>query len=142
VVLSLQRKRLTTTSTIGELYIGDETGPFCYTLEDAVREQPGVPVPEWKIPGKTAIPSGSYDLVIDMSARFKRLMPHLLDVPGFEGIRIHPGNTESDTEGCILVGKTRMPDRILHSKDAFDDLFRRLQAVVDKGEPIRITISG
>ena len=81
-------------ATTGELYVD---GKFvCYTLEDAIRKE--------KIKGVTAIPAGTYDVIINMSTRFKRLMPLLLNVPDFEGVRIHPGNTAEDTEGCIRVG--------------------------------------
>jgi hypothetical protein len=82
------------TCTIGKMYIdGIDT---CYTLEDVVREE--------KIYGETAIPTGTYKVIINFSNRFQQLMPLLLDVPEFEGVRIHPGNTDKDTHGCILVG--------------------------------------
>ncbi len=66
--------------------------PQCVSLEDKIREIEGVPVEEWKIKGKTAIPAGIYDLRITWSNRFQKMMPQLMNVPGFEGIRIHPGN--------------------------------------------------
>src|SRR5689334_1352299 len=89
--LQLLRQQFTTDSTIGSLYIDGEFE--CFTLEDTVRA-PGI-----KIAGATAIPSGTYEVTIDLSARFGRMMPHVLDVPMFKGIRIHPGNTAKDTEG-------------------------------------------
>lgn len=88
--------------TLGKVFINNIF--TCYTLEDTVREQPGVPVEKWKIPSKTAIPHGIYKVDFNFSKRFKREMIQLLDVPGFAGIRVHSGNTPEDTEGCILVG--------------------------------------
>src|SRR5207302_8902491 len=87
--LKLIRKIFTDKSTIGALYIDNHFE--CFTLEDTVRET-GI-----KIPGRTAIPYGSYEVIIDHSKRFTGNMPHVLNVPGFEGIRIHSGNTSGDT---------------------------------------------
>lgn len=117
--MKLQLKRLhrTDLSTIGELYVD---GVFeCYTLEDVEREV--------KIKSETAIPKGTYKVIVTMSNRFKRLLPLLMNVPNFEGIRIHPGNTNHDTEGCILVGQTRSKDFIGKSRKAFDNLFKKIQ---------------
>ena len=109
---------MTASSTIGELHLD---GQFeCYTLEDCVR-----PV---KIKGMTAIPAGSYEVVINFSERFQRLLPLLLNVPNFDGVRIHAGNTAADTEGCLLVGETQSADFIGKSRAAFDALFPKLQA--------------
>jgi hypothetical protein len=117
--LVLQRKWATEVSTIGELLID---GRFeCYTLEDAVRTGP-------KVPGKTAIPAGTYKVIIDMSTRFKKLMPHILDVKGFSGVRIHSGNTSENTEGCPITGRIRKKDYVGESKLAFDVFFAKLQA--------------
>ena len=120
----------------------------CYTLEDAVREIPGAPVSEYKIKGRTAIPVGSYDLVIDYSNRFKRLMPLLVGVPGFSGVRIHAGNTHEDTEGCILVGNRfetydgHSIDWIIkESRRAFDAFFSLLSKALEAG-PCRIHVVG
>lgn len=88
--------------TIGRLYMDGEY--LCYTLEDTMRQEPDKPVSEWKVYGKTAIPTGQYKMIVNMSHRFKKALPLLLDVEGFVGIRIHAGNTSADTEGCILLG--------------------------------------
>lgn len=103
VVYKLWRTRLNEANTLGTV-TGPGLIPALYSLEDTVREIPGHPVSEWKIPGKTAIPSGIYRLRWTMSQRFGREMLLLENVPGFAGIRIHSGNTEADTEGCILLG--------------------------------------
>ena len=124
--MNLQVKRMTLTnkSTIGELYVD---GVFeCFTLEDVVR-----PV---KIHGMTAISAGVYQLDITFSARFKRLLPELRHVPNFEGVRIHPGNTDADTEGCILVGQSKGKDFIGSSRAAFNKLFPRMEAARAHGK--------
>lgn len=88
------------------------------TLEDTVREIEGEPVESWKINGETAIPRGRYKVVWNWSNHFQRFLPQLLDVPGFDGIRIHSGNFSKDTEGCILLGNTRGDDCVLDSRAA------------------------
>lgn len=108
---------------------------FCFTLEDEARVD-GV-----KINGATCIPAGEYKVVLDFSNRFNKIMPHILDVPKFQGVRIHAGNTDKDTEGCILVGCERGPDAVWRSRDAFSALMVLLKAAVAKGEEIWITIT-
>ena len=108
-------------ATLGSLYVNGVWQ--CWTLEDAIREIPGQPVASWKVKGQTAIPAGRYALVITPSQRFQRPLPLLMDVPGFTGIRIHPGNTVADTEGCLLVGQDRQTGRVLRSRVAFAALF-------------------
>ena len=125
--------------TIGRLFV--DGVPECVTLEDVVREVPGQPVASWKVFGKTAIPRGVYQVRISMSPHFGRELPELLDVPGFEGVRIHPGNTAADTEGCILVGTARAVDSIAQSRIAFDALFPKLQAAISAGEGVVIEIA-
>lgn len=127
MLLEIKRFEYGTTFTIGKLYINGEF--HCYTLEDRVREVKGVPVVVWKIPGETAIPKGTYKLILDFSNRFQKTLPHILNVPGYEGVRIHSGNTSKDTEGCILVGKTwNGGDFVGGSRAAFDPLLQRLAA--------------
>lgn len=128
--LELKRKWFTPKSTIGELFVN---GVFeCFILED--RYRPGEP----KVYGKTAIPSGRYEVKITPSPRFKRDLPLLLKVPGFEGVRIHPGNVPADTEGCLLPGKVRDTDRVLESRAAFEALFTKLKSA---SGPITLTIT-
>lgn len=81
--------------TLGKMYVDDKF--FAYTLEDIVR------APGLKIYGETAIPEGEYKVELTMSNHFQRVTPQILNVPGFEGIRIHGGNTAADTLGCILI---------------------------------------
>ena len=118
MVRTVKRLYKTDTSVIGELLVD---GIFeCYTLEDVERLT--------KIKGETAIPKGTYRVIINESNRFKRLLPLLIDVPNFEGIRIHSGNSNHDTEVCILVGQTRNKNYIGQSRKAFDKLFKKMQA--------------
>lgn len=129
--IKLVREDFTEESTIGEMFVN---GVFnCYTLEDKVRET------EPKVYGKTAIPYGHYDVVINWSNRFQKYMPLLINVPNFEGIRIHSGNTYADTEGCILVGNYRSKNLITESRKAFASLMKKLQSV-EKKEKITIDI--
>jgi hypothetical protein len=115
--ITVKRLYKTDTSTIGELLID---GVFeCFTLEDVERKV--------KIKSETAIPKGTYKVIINESNRFKRLLPLLLNVPNFEGVRIHSGNSNHDTEGCILVGQTRNKNYIGQSRKAFDKLFKKMQ---------------
>lgn len=116
-------------NTLGKMYINDVF--FCETLEDVVRDinKDGdlADTNETKVYGETAIPSGIYKMIINMSNRFKKEMPLLLDVKGFEGIRIHAGNTDIDTHGCILVGLTRIKNNTIgQSKLAFEKLMLEL----------------
>lgn len=125
-------------STIGDLYI--DSIFECYTLEDLVREEAGRPVHEWKIPGKTAIPSGRYQIVIDFSPKFQKPLMHLLNVEGFSGVRVHAGNTEKDTDGCILVGRAVNGTAITASRSALEAMQIKVQNALDAGEDVFITI--
>lgn len=136
--LLLVREPSRDSATLGELFLNGKHE--CWTCEDQLREIPGRPVSEWKIPGKTAIPAGTYDLTIDFSQRFQRLMIHVLDVPGFSGIRVHTGNTAADTEGCILVGREKGDARVIQSGLALADLQPKIQAALDRGEEVLLEI--
>jgi hypothetical protein len=132
--LLLTRRKSKNGTTLGLL---DIDGVFqCYTCEDETRHD------RTKVYGKTAIPAGTYKIIITHSPRFKRFLPLLLNVPGFEGVRIHTGNSNADTEGCILVGNdvNVAGDRVLDSAAAFNSLFDKLQSAQDRKEPITIKI--
>ncbi len=138
--LLLTRFNNSPTYTVGTIFIDGRR--HCFALEDAERERPGVPVEQWKVPGKTAIPRGEYTVIVNRSARFKRDLPLLLDVPGFSGVRIHPGNSSADTEGCILVGQSwEGDDWVGGSRVAFDPLFAKIKAAYTAGEKITLEIA-
>lgn len=136
--LKLQRHPSTHLCTIGELTIDDE--PFCSTLEDVIREVPGKPVSEWKVPKDTAIPSGTYPIEITWSNRFKRDLPLLQNVPGFTAIRMHAGNTEADTEGCILVGQWSGGENLFSSRKTLDSLMDVLEIAAIGKQRVEIEI--
>ena len=118
--------------TIGKLSID---GVFeCWTLEDPVRSD-GV-----KIYGETAIGAGTYEVQITYSPRFKVQMPLLINVKDFSGVRIHPGNTVDDTEGCILVGTDKLARSLGRSRIAYDKLFTKIQLALKAKEKVFITI--
>ena len=142
--LILQRKPTIKDTTFGELLIDGKN--FCYTLEDVVREVAGKKVEEWKIAGKTAIPVGRYRLELVNSSRFGLDTFSLINVPGFTSIRIHSGNDDADTEGCLLVGnKIASSDddggNILESKLALANLKEKLVPIIKAGkEEVWITV--
>ena len=106
--LTLKRIALRPTYTIGKLYIDDVY--FCDTIEDTVRDlnkNGKFDNGEKKVHSKTAIPYGTYEIKWTYSPRFKKYTPRLMNVPSFEGIRIHAGNTNADTEGCLILGKNK-----------------------------------
>jgi len=131
--LTLKRFHFADTYTIGKLFIEDK--PFCDVLEDVVRDKnkdgdlqdDG----EAKVYGRTAIPFGTYKVVLTMSNRFKVLLPLLLDVPEFEGVRIHAGNTSEDTHGCLLVGENKEKGKVLNSKATMEKLMPILRIAKD-----------
>jgi len=114
--LQLNRVFIGKDYTIGHLSV--DGIHFCDTLEDIPRVN--------KIPKKTCIPKGVYKMVLNFSNRFQRVMPRILNVPNFDGILVHWGNSSIDTDGCILVGKNTKTGWLSESRITFDKLFSTL----------------
>lgn len=149
--LLLQRIALKPTYTVGRLYIDGEK--FCDTIEDTVRDlnrNGRFDNGEVKVPSESAIPYGTYDITLKVqSPKFKSnknyefckgYLPRLLNVPHFDGILIHIGNTAKDSAGCILVGENSEVGKVLNSTATFRRLYARLKTASDKGEKIQIEI--
>lgn len=137
--LELRRIAKKPTYTIGRLYINEEY--FCDTIEDTDRGLNSCmtleEVKTKKVKGKTAIPTDTYRVKITYSPRFKKDMPLIENVVGFDGIRIHSGNTAEDTEGCIIVGENKVVGKVINSKETYNKLFSIL--LQDKNN-LRITV--
>lgn len=135
--LTLTRQPSNEKATLGHLRV--DGAPFCVTLEDVVRDLG--PDGSGKVYGQTAIPAGRYKVAITFSPKFQKDMLAVLDVPFFTGIRIHSGNDDEDTLGCILVGAmVDGPDRIHGGSIVLPRLFDMVQAAIGKGEEVWLTI--
>lgn len=136
--LTLKRLYKKNDYTIGKLYIDGEY--FCDTLEDKDRGLTSTMTKEQvkgiKVPAKTAIPTGVYKVILNMSPRFKKILPLLVNVLGYSGVRIHSGNIHQHTEGCILVGYNTAKGQVLKSKSTMT----KLMAILQKQTSITITI--
>lgn len=139
MLLEVKREPSTNVCTLGRLFVDGEFE--CFTLEDVVREVAGEPVEKWKILGQTAIPSGTYSLVVNFSERFEKMLPLLEGVPGFDGVRIHSGNVADNTEGCLLVGRQRGVNRVDDSRAAFAPLIAKIRAALAGGETVQIKLT-
>lgn len=120
--------------TIGALYVDGVY--LCDTLEDRVRDLSR----EAKVPGQTAIPPGTYPIIVNRSPRFGRDLPRLQDVPGFDGVLIHRGNTAADTAGCILVGENKVKGKVINSTGYELTLTTAIKSAIERGETVNITI--
>ena len=130
--LTLKRIAKKADYTIGRLE--DENGvKICDTLEPTWRNYKGG---ELKVPRKSAVPEGTYPVVITKSKKFGKYLPLLVGVPGFEGIRIHSGNTSKDTEGCILVGQNLEKGKVLMSRITLE----RLMKLIENEKRVFLTI--
>ena len=129
--------------TISRLYVNGELFG-CNTLEDADRglrqDMQLEEIKKKKVYGQTAIPRGSYECVYTYSNRFKKMLPLLKDVPGFDGIRIHSGNSAKDTEGCILVGLNLKKGMVLNSREWTSKLVSKMKEAWNRKERVIIVI--
>lgn len=133
--LTLKRIALRPTYTIGKLYIDDVY--FCDTIEDTVRDlnkNGKFDNGEKKVHSKTAIPYGIYEIKWTYSPRFKKYTPHLMNVPSFEGIRIHAGNTSADTEGCLILGKNKQVGKVLNSRATINKFYPIIKNACSNGK--------
>lgn len=139
--MKIEVKRIAkrSTYTIGKMYI--DGNYFCDTLEDVdrgINQKDSLDtIKKIKVAGATAIPAGTYKVIVNMSPKFQRNLPRLIDVPGFEGILIHRGNTDKDTAGCILVGENKVVGKVINSTVYEKKLVNILQ---NTKEDITITI--
>jgi hypothetical protein len=132
---TVNRNKSSENSTISQLFID---GVFeCYVLE--------LPVTPECLPGRCAIPAGSYEIVFQYSPHFKRYNMRLLNVPGFEGVEIHTGNIPQDTEGCLLVGGNTAQDYIGNSTLTYTLLWTKVMGYINNArgleQPIILTIT-
>lgn len=133
--LTLKRIALRPTYTIGKLYI--DNAYFCDTLEDTVRDtnkSGKFDNGEQKIKGKTAIPYGTYEIKWTYSPRFKKYTPQLMNVPSFEGIRVHAGNTSADTEGCLILGENKQVGKVLNSRATINKFYPIIKEACSNGK--------
>lgn len=133
--IELYREYKKNNYTIGLLYIDNIY--LCDTLEDKVRD---METEEDKVYGETAIPEGRYEVILSYSNRFKKVLPEILGVEFFKGIRIHSGNTIDDTEGCILVGENKEVGKVINSRKTMKKLMSIIKTAWDNGEKIYINI--
>jgi hypothetical protein len=141
--LRLERRYLGPEYTIGSLFINGEY--LCDTIEDKVRDHnqdgdlddPG----EKKVFGETAIPYGRYKVDLTMSPKFKRLLPIILNVPHFTGIRIHRGNTAKDSHGCPLVGENKAKGKVINSTKYELIVVERMLSAIRNQEEITIDVT-
>lgn len=151
--LTLDRKWKKASYTISNLYV--DGVKFCNVIEDTDRGLSSNmdldTIKLLKIKGKTAIPTGNYRIILSvqspkytksktMMAFCKAYMPRLVNVPGYDGVLIHPGNTAADTEGCLIPGKNNIIGRVSNSTKYFKELYNKMKAAEKRGEGIIIEI--
>lgn len=134
--LLLEREILDPGFTLGRLYVDNKFHSF--TCEDADRCLEDNP--EGKVYGQTAIPRGTYKVVVTFSNRFQKPLPLLLGVPGFSGVRVHGGNTAADSLGCILVGRVRTACGVARCADVVANIIDAIEDAADHGEDVTLEI--
>ena len=142
MLIKLHRRYLGETYTIGSLYVNGTY--LCDTIEDKVRDfnkdgdllDPG----EKKVYAETAIPYGTYNIELSRSPKFRRILPMILNVKHFTGIRIHRGNTARDSAGCILPGENKRKGMVINSTKYEVTIIWMMEEAVSRGEEIKITI--
>lgn len=141
--ISLLRDTFAVDYTLGTLTVGGLM--FGHSCEDADRGLDcSMTLPQIKaakVHGATAIPAGKYRVIVTLSQRFGRVMPLLVGVPGFAGIRIHSGNTAADTEGCILPGLVRTRDGVSKSRQACQWLDTQIAGALAAGSEVWISVA-
>ena len=141
--LKLERKYRNNNYCIDKLYINGKY--FSDVLEDPDRgltdSMSLEEIKKIKIKGNTCIPYGTYNIIITYSPRFKKNLPLLNNVKGFDGIRIHSGNKPQDTEGCLLPGFNKVKGQVINSKVTTDKLIAQIQQAINKKEKVTITIT-
>lgn len=139
--LLLERKYLKSNYTISNLSINGKF--YCNVIEDVVRDfnkNGTFDCGELKISGHTAIPYGEYEIKVTYSPKFKRELPLLLNVKHFEGIRIHRGNTEKDSSGCLIPGENKKKGMVINSTKYELELTKMIKECNNKREKVTIKI--
>lgn len=139
--IKVHRRYLGPAYTIGTMYINGER--FCDTLEDVNRDKNKngkFDNGEQKVYSETCIPYGTYEVIVNYSPKMKRQLPRLLNVPSFEGVLIHRGNTAKDSAGCILVGENKVVGKVINSTQYEQRLVALCQNAIKQGEKITIEI--
>ena len=141
--LKLIRKYRKTDYTIGILYVNNKY--FCEILEDTDRglkdSMSLEEIKKIKIKDQTCIPYGIYKILMTYSPKYKKIMPLVNNVKGFEGIRIHSGNTNKDTSGCLLPGFNKIKGQVINSRETFNKLYNLIQTAINNKENVTIEIT-
>lgn len=140
--IKVERKWKKEGYTVGVMYVDDKL--FCNTLEDKDRGLTSfmseTEIKKKKVFGQTAIPTGTYDVLMTYSQKFKKYLPEIKDVKGYEGIRVHSGNTASDSLGCILLGKNTQKGMVTNSRYYCETFNNMLDAALKRKEKVTIEI--